>query len=466
MKKRNLIIKYIIFDIISALIAWVLFMVFRKVVNDGLLFENIPIFIPNYDLMSSLYLFSASCLFIHYLSGFYLQPHKQSVINIVLTTFAATLFISFAIFFVLMLDDIVVSYVFYYYSLLVLIGLLFTFTLFFRLLISAKVRKNYKTKIWTINTIIIGTGRNALKIAEELNNNMQQNTLIGFVSVNQYVKVPAVQVLGGMSQIAKIIEENKIESAIVVLDNADESDLFAIINSLYKFNINIQFTPRLFEILTGSAKINMLEMSPLVSITDSSMSDCEASIKRFIDIVLSFLSLIFLSPFLLYFMIVIKIDSHGPIFYRQERIGRLGKPFNILKFRSMYHGAENGVPKLSSASDDRITTIGRILRRYRIDEIPQFWNILKGDMSLVGPRPERRFYINQIIDHAPYYCLLYKIRPGLTSWGPIKIGYSDTIEKMIERLNYDIIYMDNMSLMTDFKILIYTFEILFKGKGV
>jgi lipopolysaccharide/colanic/teichoic acid biosynthesis glycosyltransferase len=196
------------------------------------------------------------------------------------------------------------------------------------------------------------------------------------------------------------------------------------------------------------------------------MSDWEASMKRFVDIVVSILGLILLSPFLFYFMVLIKFDSKGPVFYQQERIGRLGKPFNILKFRTMYSGSESGLPQLSSTDDSRITKIGRILRKYRIDEIPQFWNILKGDMSLVGPRPERQYYINQIIEDAPYYCLLYKIRPGLTSWGPIKIGYSDSIEKMIERLNYDIIYLENMSLVEDIKILIYTFEIIFKGKGV
>lgn len=160
------------------------------------------------------------------------------------------------------------------------------------------------------------------------------------------------------------------------------------------------------------------------------------------------------------------MDSPGPVFYKQERIGRFGKPFNILKFRTMYLNSEKGTPKLSSENDNRVTPLGKMLRKYRIDEIPQFWNILKGDMSLVGPRPERKFYIDQIVEQAPYYCLIYKIRPGLTSWGPIKIGYSDTIEKMIERLNYDIIYMDNMSLLNDLKILIYTIEIIFKGKGV
>jgi lipopolysaccharide/colanic/teichoic acid biosynthesis glycosyltransferase len=196
------------------------------------------------------------------------------------------------------------------------------------------------------------------------------------------------------------------------------------------------------------------------------MPDWQIATKRVFDIAFSTLMLILLLPVFLYFAIAIKLDSKGPVFYLQERIGRYGKAFNILKFRTMYQNAETGTPKLSSATDERVTRIGKILRKYRIDELPQFWNILIGEMSVVGPRPERKYYINQIIEDAPYYCLLYKIRPGLTSWGPIKIGYSDTIEKMVERLNYDIIYMEDMSLLNDLQIMILTIEILFKGKGV
>jgi len=466
MNKRNLLIKFVSYDILASLIVWVVFMLFRRTVNDAQIFENVRIFIPNYDYFSSLIIFPISCMFIHYLSGFYRHPEKTTKTTLVLTTLTTSAIISITIFFVLMLDDIVISYEYYYYSLLVLFSLLFSITILVRLIIISDINQHYKQKKWSVNTVIIGTGKNALKIAEELEKKAERNNLVGFISVDQYNSVSKDRILGTMNQIGNVISSNNIEESIIALDEADEQKLFTYINALYRYGIDIRFTPRLYEILTGSARIDNIGLSPLVSITNLNMPDWQVSVKRFVDIVVSAIALILLSPFFLYFAIQIKRDSKGPVFYMQERIGLLGKTFKIIKFRTMYVGAENGTPKLSSATDDRITPVGRVLRKYRIDELPQFWNILRGEMSIVGPRPERKYYINQIIEEAPYYCLLYKIRPGLTSWGPIKIGYSDTIEKMIERLNYDIIYIENMSLLNDLKILILTLEIIFKGKGI
>jgi exopolysaccharide biosynthesis polyprenyl glycosylphosphotransferase len=467
MNKNRLFLKYILYDMLASLLVWVAFVIFRKTVNDIQIFDSARIFIPNYDYFTSLILFPFCCVFIHYLTGFYLNPLKKSRINVIFNTITSSAIISLSVFFLLKLGDVVVSYEYFYFSLSVLFGLLFCFTFLFRNIIFTQIQRNFKNKKWTINTLIIGNGNNAMKIANDIEKNATKNTLVGFVSITKKLGIPPERILGNMSQIAYIIENYDINETIVVLDDdADEKQLFKIINLLYRFDIDIEFTPRLYEILIGSAKITHMGIIPLVSISKPSMSDWEVSMKRFFDIVISFISLVLLSPILFYFMIQIKIDSKGPVFYRQERIGRFGRPFKIVKFRTMYTGSENGTPKLSSANDDRITRFGRILRRYRIDEIPQFWNILKGDMSLVGPRPERNYYINRIIEDAPYYCLLYKIRPGLTSWGPIKIGYSDTVEKMIERLNYDIIYLENMSLLTDMKIMMYTIEIIFKGKGV
>ena len=467
MNKNKLLLKYLVFDFFSAILVWVLFIIFRKAVNDIPVFDIIQILLPQSYYYTSLLLFPFYCLFIHYLTGFYLQIYKATRINIFSGTFFSSLIIAVSVFFILKLRDVTVSYEYFYYSLLVLFFMMFVVVYFFRNLIISEVNKNYKTKKWSINTLIIGTGNNAKKMANELEKNEERNTFIGYLSVNKKdITNTTDKILGNTTQTETIIKNYDIREIIVALEVDEENLLFEIINSLFKYNIDIQFTPRLYEILTGSARIKKIGISPLVSITDINMSAWEASVKRFLDILVSLISLLLLSPFLIYYMIWIKLDSKGPVFYKQERIGLYGKPFNILKFRTMYQNSEKGLPKLSSENDIRVTPVGKILRKYRIDEIPQFWNILKGDMSLVGPRPERKFYIDQIIETAPYYCLVYKIRPGLTSWGPIKIGYSDTVEKMIERLNYDIIYMDNMSLLNDLKILIYTIEIIFKGKGV
>lgn len=196
------------------------------------------------------------------------------------------------------------------------------------------------------------------------------------------------------------------------------------------------------------------------------MSDAELCIKRAFDILVSAVGLILLSPLFLLIAIRIKCGSKGPIFYTQERIGLYGIPFHIIKFRTMVdHAESDGVPHLTLDNDPRITNTGKWLRKYRLDELPQLYNILCGDMSVVGPRPERRYFIEQIMAQAPYYCLLYKVRPGLTSWGPIRVGYTDTMEKMIERLNADIVYVENMSLLLDLKILFFTIGVVVRGKG-
>ena len=175
--------------------------------------------------------------------------------------------------------------------------------------------------------------------------------------------------------------------------------------------------------------------------------------------------LVVLLPVYLVVSLLVWYTSEGPIFYKQERIGLHGIPFDIIKFRTMRVHAENSIPQITLDNDDRVTKVGKWLRKYRLDELPQFWNILRGEMSIVGPRPERRYFINQIEEKAPYYCMIYKIRPGLTSWGPIRVGYTDTLEKMVRRLNYDIVYIENMSLGLDIRIMFHTLGVIFNGKG-
>jgi len=205
--------------------------------------------------------------------------------------------------------------------------------------------------------------------------------------------------------------------------------------------------------------------APLIEISHDIMPAWQQSMKRLIDIVASGIVMILLFPVYVFFFFFVKLSSKGPIFYSQERIGMYGKPFQIYKFRSMYTDAEKKGPQLSSKNDSRITPFGLFMRRSRLDEVPQFYNVLRGDMSLVGPRPERQHFIDLIVQQAPHYYHLHKVRPGITSWGQVKYGYAENVEEMIARLKYDLIYIENMSLYVDFKIMIYTIKTVLKGLG-
>jgi exopolysaccharide biosynthesis polyprenyl glycosylphosphotransferase len=205
---------------------------------------------------------------------------------------------------------------------------------------------------------------------------------------------------------------------------------------------------------------------PLIDISSSATSARTLNCKRLADIVLSFIALILLIPVYIAIAIAVKLDSSGPIIYSQERIGYHKRPFKIYKFRTMTVDSEPNGPSLSSDNDNRITNIGKFLRKYRLDELPQFYNVIRGDMSLVGPRPEREYYIKQIVAKAPYYNLIHQVRPGITSWGMVKYGYATTVDQMIERLQYDLIYLDNVSLLIDLKILFHTVNTVFTGKGL
>jgi exopolysaccharide biosynthesis polyprenyl glycosylphosphotransferase len=466
---RRRVIFYAIFDVVAALLVWLLFYFYRRITNDMVLFgDKIEyFFVPDYSLLPSAISFPIVALFIHYLTGFYNEKVRRSRIVELFSTLIGTFFISTILYFGLLVDDIVVSYTFYYRSFLILWGLFFVVTYLFRIVQTSIALSKLRKGLIPNNVLIIGTGDAAKKVTEIIAKDSYRTgqKIVGYIAVRDRIVVDESMVLGRLDILENEVKTRKANEVIIAVDNMDNDMIFAIANRLIVCGVEVKFAPRLFEVVTGHVSFTNVTSEPLVDITSSRMPAWQQSVKRVFDVGVSFVCMIILLPVYAYVAVRVKLGSKGPIFYKQERIGYEGRPFMIYKFRTMYTDAERMGPQLSQVNDPRITPFGYVMRKYRLDELPQFWNILRGDMSIVGPRPERRYYIEQIEKIAPYYCLVYKVKPGLLSWGPIKIGYSDTVEKMVERLRYDIIYMDNMTLQTDIKILFYSIEVIFLGKG-
>jgi exopolysaccharide biosynthesis polyprenyl glycosylphosphotransferase len=461
--------KYIAVDFFAALIAWFLFFIFRRLEIESSFIQNIQLFSPMYNFEKLVIGVPLFWLFIFWLSGYYNHPFRKSRLTELIQTFLSTLIGSIILFFILIIDDPVVYYTDYYLSVVVLFIIYFVVVYSFRYALTRVTTYNIHNRIWGFNTLIIGIGENAKNIYEELEGLKKStgNLICGFISDSK--RTPAVNksmIMGSMPDLYRIMREKEIEEVIVAIDSTDSDDLFGVINQLYTYNVDIRFTPRLYDFLVGGVKLSTIYGAPLVNVLDNKMPDWQQNVKRLLDIIFSTLIMVLAAPLLCYLAIRVKLSSPGPVFYKQERIGYHGKPFHIIKFRTMYENSESGEPQLASADDIRMTPIGRMMRKYRLDELPQFMNVLKGDMSIVGPRPERQYFIDQILQLAPYYSLVHKVRPGITSWGMVKYGYADSVEKMVARLNYDIIYLENISLVIDFKILIYTIITIVSGKGI
>jgi exopolysaccharide biosynthesis polyprenyl glycosylphosphotransferase len=459
--------KYIISDWLMATLAWTVFFVYRKSNLEQSL-ESIEVILKDPKLHLGLLIIPFFWFCLYLMQGQYSNVFRKSRLTETGQTFLTSAFGTIIIFFTLLINDYNHTY---YKSIAALFIIHFTLTALVRFIITSQTAHKIHRRIYGFNSIIVGSGNKAVQIFNELESMKKSmgNKFLGYVSIEEEEKNAALSShlnqLGSTKDLKEIIEKYQIEEVILAGENHESEIIKSLLSKLEGKNIIIKTIPDMEDILAGSVKMNSILGAALIEISPDHMPQWEKSAKRAFDIVFSICALTLGSPLYLTLAILVKTSSNGPIFFLQERIGIHGKPFFIIKFRTMFIDAEKMGPALSKDNDPRITKTGRILRKTRLDELPQFWNVLKGDMSVVGPRPERQFYIKQIVEKAPQYYYLQKVKPGVTSWGQVKYGYAENVEEMIERLKFDLIYMENRSLIVDFKIIIHTILIVVQGRG-
>ncbi|MBP5561972.1 MAG: sugar transferase [Muribaculaceae bacterium] len=463
-------LKYLLSDFISSNVAWFSYNCVRYAMGAVHGQQSLKAFLLSGNVMLGQLLFPLLMMGVYSLSGYYNEVFRKSRLQELLQTASNSLINSLILFFVALINDPTIERQTNYELIAILWGMLFVCVYIPRAIITNHTSRRIKRRQWMFNTLVVGCGTAGCAFVERLE---RMKVSLGY-NVVGYVAIPGENNVKNMDRpifdlddIRKVCLSQNIKEIIVIPTKNNRNHVLTVINKLFSLNLPIKIAPDKYNILLSRARLNDIHGDPLIDISSSSMTEGGKNMKRLVDIIVSSIALVFIAILYPIVALFIKLDTKGPVIYKQERIGYHNKVFNILKFRSMIDKAEvKGKPQLSSQDDPRITRVGRFLRKYRIDELPQFWNVLRGDMTLVGPRPERKHYVDLISERQPAYALVHQVRPGITSMGMVKFGYAQTVDQMLERLDYDLIYLENMSLLNDLKIVVYTLKIIITGKGV
>ena len=319
--------------------------------------------------------------------------------------------------------------------------------------------------------VIVGFNSRGLETARQIvdHNNLGYD-IIGFVqaiddnNIDQYDT--SIPILGEEDQLKDIILSNQVSEVVLALDKLQHNRMMEVITHANGSPVSIKIVPDMYEVISGLARTEQIYGVPLIQVNPNLKTFYNKYLKRVIDLIITIPCLMIFLPFWGIISIMIKLDSSGPVLYKQDRIGENNTTFTIRKFRSMHYDAEkDSGPVWAADEDPRITRTGAWLRRFRLDEIPQLINVIKGEMSIVGPRPERPFFIDKLMQEFPFYYRRHKVRPGITGWSQIKQPYDMDIDDVRKKLKYDFYYIENLSFSLDIKILASTFWVMLSGKG-